>query len=113
PINMLGFVGAGLLRGDHPQSNVEQLASCGGVQPLVIDVRTPAEFQADHIRGAVNRPLDTLRGGLEELPRDRSIVVYCEVGQRGYLATRVLLQHGFNATNLAGGFRTYQAYQLT
>ncbi len=113
PINMLGFVGAGLLRGDHPQSNFEQLAATDGVQSLVIDVRTPAEFQAGHIRGAVNRPLDTLRGGLDDLPRDRSIITYCEVGQRGYLATRVLLQHGFNATNLAGGFRTYEAYQTT
>jgi len=115
PVNMLGFVAAGMLRGDHPQTTVEQLeaSASGHNPPLVIDVRTPEEFQAGHIRGAVNRPIDTLRSGLEELPRDRPMIAYCEVGQRGYLATRVLVQRGFNATNLGGGFRTYEAYRST
>ena len=112
---MLGFVAAGMLRGDHPQTTVEQLVAYTGVDPhpLVVDVRTPEEFQADHIRGAVNRPIDSLRSVSDDLPRDRPIIAYCEVGQRGYLATRILMQRGFDATNLNGGFRTYQAYRAT
>ena len=81
--------------------------------PLILDVRTPVEFNAGHIRGAVNRPLDSLRGMLDELPRERPIVTYCEVGQRGYLATRILLQRGFSVVNLGGGFNTFKAYQAT
>jgi NADPH-dependent 2,4-dienoyl-CoA reductase/sulfur reductase-like enzyme/rhodanese-related sulfurtransferase len=112
PINMAGFVAAGLLAGDHPQALAEDLlaAAPGGAVPFVVDVRTPTEFAAGHIPGAVNVPVDELRSRLGELPRDRPITVYCQVGQRGYLATRVLVQAGFQAANLAGGFRTYQMY---
>jgi NADPH-dependent 2,4-dienoyl-CoA reductase/sulfur reductase-like enzyme/rhodanese-related sulfurtransferase len=108
PINMAGFVAAGLLRGDHPQVNVEDLA--GDDRPFLLDVRTPQEFAAGHIPGAVNVPVDELRGRLDDLPRDRPLAVYCQVGQRGYLATRLLLQAGFRAANVGGGFRTYQMF---
>jgi NADPH-dependent 2,4-dienoyl-CoA reductase/sulfur reductase-like enzyme/rhodanese-related sulfurtransferase len=109
PVNMAGFVAAGLLRGDHPQITVEELAEDRG-QRLLLDVRTQAEFAAGHIAGATNVPLDDLRGRLDELPHDRPIVAYCQVGQRGYLATRVLLQAGFAAVNLSGGYKTYEMY---
>ena len=115
PVNMAGFVAAGLLRGDHPQVNVEavtadakQLPSSPG--PLVLDVRTPAEFASGPMPGAVNIPLDELRQRLEELPRDRPIAVYCQVGQRGYLATRILRQAGFQAANVGGGMKTYRLF---
>jgi NADPH-dependent 2,4-dienoyl-CoA reductase/sulfur reductase-like enzyme/rhodanese-related sulfurtransferase len=115
PVNMLGFVAAGMLRGDHPQATVEQLSENGaaGRRPLLLDVRTSEEFKAGHIPGAVSLPVDELRSRLDELPLDRPIVTYCEVGQRGYLATRILNQSGFDAVNLGGGFRTYQAYRST
>ena len=64
-------------------------------RPFLVDVRTPQEFAPGHIPGAVNIPVDDLRSRLAELPRDREIAVYCQVGQRGYLATRILLQAGF------------------
>ena len=115
PINMLGFVAAGMLRGDHPQTTIEELLAvpAGQARPLVLDVRTPEEFAAGHIPDAVSLPIDELRGRLDELPRDRPIVSYCKVGQRGYLATRILNQSGFSAVNLSGGFQTYLAYQAT
>jgi rhodanese-related sulfurtransferase len=56
---------------------------------------------------AVNIPLGQLRQRLQELPRERDIVVYCGVGQRSYYAARILLQHGYRAHVLSGGFRTY------
>ena len=109
PINMAGFVAGGLLRGDHPQVDVEAvLAAPAGERPFLLDVRTPQEFAAGHIPGAVNIPVDDLRSRLGELPRDREIAAYCQVGQRGYLATRILRQAGFQAVNIGGGYKTYQ-----
>ncbi|MCA9247471.1 MAG: FAD-dependent oxidoreductase, partial [Planctomycetales bacterium] len=92
PINMLGFVGAGLLRGDHPQIDIATLLSADDDnRPALIDVRTPEEFSAGHIPGALNVPLDDLRQRFSTLPQQR-LAVYCQVGMRGYLATRILRQ---------------------
>jgi NADPH-dependent 2,4-dienoyl-CoA reductase/sulfur reductase-like enzyme/rhodanese-related sulfurtransferase len=110
PVNMAGFVAAGLLRGDHPQVGVEELLAAGEERPFLLDVRTPQEFAAGHVPGAVNVPVDELRARLGALPRDLPIVVYCQVGMRGYLALRVLLEAGLRAANLAGGYRTYQMF---
>jgi rhodanese-related sulfurtransferase len=55
--------------------------------------------------------VDDLRSRLGELPRDREIAVYCQVGQRGYLATRILRQAGFVAANVGGGYKTYQLWR--
>ncbi|MBI3411647.1 MAG: FAD-dependent oxidoreductase [Planctomycetes bacterium] len=111
PINMAGFVAGGILRGDHPQVDVDAVLSASpGTRAFLVDVRTSQEFAGGHIPGALNIPVDDLRSRLGELPRDRQIAVYCQVGQRGYLATRVLLQSGFNAVNIGGGFKTYKLF---
>jgi rhodanese-related sulfurtransferase len=114
PINMAGFVAAGLLRGDHPQIDVESVLdrdAATGRRPFLLDVRTPEEFADGHIPGAVNVPLDDLRGRLDELPRDTEIATYCRVGQRGYLAARILLQAGLRAVNIGGGYQTYRLHR--
>jgi NADPH-dependent 2,4-dienoyl-CoA reductase/sulfur reductase-like enzyme/rhodanese-related sulfurtransferase len=111
PINMAGFVAGGLLRGEHPQVDVEAvLAAPESQRPFVLDVRTPKEFAAGFIPGAKNIPIDELRCHLEEIPRDREIAAYCQVGQRGYLATRILIQSGFSASNIGGGYETYRLF---
>ena len=111
PINMAGFVAGGMLRGEHPQVDVEAvLASPPDQRPFVVDVRTPQEFSTGNIAGAVNIPVDDLRSRLGELPRDREIAAYCQVGQRGYLATRILRQKGFSASNIGGGYKTYRLF---
>jgi rhodanese-related sulfurtransferase len=84
------------------------MVSPGRDRFFLLDVRTPQEFEGGHILGAVNIPVDDLRSRLAELPRDRQIAAYCQVGQRGYLATRILRQAGFQAANLGGGYKTYQ-----
>jgi NADPH-dependent 2,4-dienoyl-CoA reductase/sulfur reductase-like enzyme/rhodanese-related sulfurtransferase len=112
PVNMAGFVAAGLLRGDHPQLNVEEvLDGPEGRRPYLLDVRTPKEFAESHIPGAVNIPMEELRRRLGEVPRDREVAAYCQVGQRGYLATRILLQAGFRAANIGGGYKTYRLHR--
>ncbi len=111
PVNMAGFVAAGLLRGEHPQLDVEVVMSADpNERPFLLDVRTSQEFDAGHLPGAVNISVDELRSRLNELPQDRSIAAYCQVGQRGYLATRILLQSGFAAANIGGGFKTYKLF---
>jgi rhodanese-related sulfurtransferase len=108
---MAGFVAGGLLRGDHPQADVEAVVGApADHRPFVLDVRTPQEFAAGHMPDAVNVPVDQLRSRLGELPQDREIAAYCQVGQRGYLATRILRQAGFSAANVGGGYKTYQLH---
>ena len=111
PINMAGFVAAGLLRGDHPQIDVPALLAIPtDQQPLILDVRTADEFAAGHLPKAVSIPVDELRSRLGELPPSREIVAYCQVGQRGYLATRILLQAGRSVRNLSGGYKTWRLF---
>jgi NADPH-dependent 2,4-dienoyl-CoA reductase/sulfur reductase-like enzyme/rhodanese-related sulfurtransferase len=111
PVNMAGFVAGGLIRGDHPQVDVETVVDGHDAsRPFLLDVRSANEFSAGSIPGAVNISVDELRFRLHELPRDRTIIVYCQVGQRGYLATRILLQEGFAAANVGGGYTTYSLF---
>jgi rhodanese-related sulfurtransferase len=104
PINMVGFIASGIIRGDHRQIDLETVE---GGKSLLLDVRTAKEFGDGHIPGAVNIPVDELRRRLGELPRDREIAAYCQVGQRGHVATRLLEQSGFVAANISGGYKTY------
>lgn len=77
---------------------------------LLLDVRTPEEFELGSIPGASNIPNTRLRERLAEVPRDREIVIYCGVGIRGYLAERILRENGFERVgNLAGGWKTWKA----
>jgi len=111
PVNMLGFVASGLVRGEHPQLDLDAvLALPESLRPLLLDVRTAGEYELGTIPGAINVPVDELRQRLGELPRDRPIAAFCQVGQRGYLATRILLQNGFDVRNLGGGYKTYRLF---
>ena len=77
-----------------------------------MDTRTKAEFEGGTIPGAVNFPLDSLREEMEKLPKNREIDVFCQIGLRGYLASRILLQSGFSRVrNLSGGYRLWKQLQ--
>ena len=106
PVNLAGMIAANILRGDHPYARWEGLEDSDA---LLVDVRRPAEYAQGHVKGALNLPLEQLRERVGELPRDRQIWVYCRVGQRGYYATRLLVQLGLDVENLLGGILTYQA----
>lgn len=108
PVNFAGMVAANFLRGDLPMADWKNLLP---ESATLVDVRDPDEFAEGHIPGARNLPLGELRGRLGELPRDRELWLYCQVGLRGYIAARLLLQHGFKAKNLSGGYRTYGMIQ--
>jgi len=106
PINMAGFVAGNLLKGDVQIRHADELAE--GDEEL-IDVRAPEEHAEGSIPGSRNIPLDELRDRLAELPLERPLVVYCQVGLRGYVAARILEQHGYAVHNLSGGYTTYRA----
>jgi len=112
PVNMAGFVAAGVLRDDQPIVHATELAAPAEGR-MLLDVRTPPEFAAGHIPSAINIPVDELRDRLAELPAQATIVTYCKVGQRGYMATRILRQHGFAARNLSGGYTTWTLFNPT
>jgi rhodanese-related sulfurtransferase len=107
PINMAGMIAANALRGDAPLVHWQQLNELG--DRLLLDVRNPGEFESGYVPGAINIPLPQLREHLSELDPKREIWVYCQVGQRGYYATRLLRLNDFQAYNLSGGYKTYQA----
>ena len=108
PINMAGFVASGVLRGDQPICHVNAInAEDHG---FLLDVRTEREFRDGSIPGAVNVPLEKLRERTSEIPAGQMIICYCQVGQRGYMATRLLRQKGFEAFNLSGGYTTWTRF---
>ncbi len=72
--------------------------------PVLIDTRTPQEFECGHVDWARNFPLDELRDHLGDLPADRRLIVYCHSGLRSYIACRLLSQEGFDCVNVAGGY---------
>lgn len=110
PVNMAGFLGTNLLKGDvvfwYPEDFPARTAD-----GTLLDVRSPQEYETWHIPGAINIPLGKLRGSLDRLPRDRHVYVYCKVGFRSYLAYRFLGQHGFGKlATLAGGTLTFCSF---
>ena len=107
PLNVAAFVGLNDLSGFSPLITAARLREelAGGQPPLVVDVRNLNEYEASHLRGALHLPLDELRFRLEEVPRDRSLVVHCRSGYRSHLALRILKQNGFQQVrNLTGGY---------
>ncbi|MBD2208607.1 FAD-dependent oxidoreductase [Nostoc linckia FACHB-104] len=106
PVNVAGMIAANNLHQDAPLAHWEYLPKFDGI---LLDVRGVNEFEAGHVEGAINIPLPELRQRMSELPAEKEIWVYCQVGQRGYYATRALRLNDFHAYNLSGGFKTYQA----
>lgn len=108
PVNMLGYIADNLLTGLSSSvqwSDIEELKAQG--VPL-IDVRTESEFARGHIPGALNIPVDQLRERMNEIPMGK-VVVSCQVGQRGHTAAMLLREHGYDASNLDGGYRTWSS----
>lgn len=107
PVNIAGFTASNILQNNCKIFHWNEVDSINKDIGVLLDVREQVEFQLGTINGAVNIPLDGLRGRLHELPKDKTIFVFCQVGLRGYLASRILTQNGFEARNLSGGLKTY------
>ncbi|MGW0041779.1 FAD-dependent oxidoreductase [Rhodococcus sp. NPDC003348] len=108
PVNMLGYIADNLRSGTAATVQWHELPAALDAGAALVDVRTPEEFAAGSIPGAVNIELDALRGRADELPAGE-LVVTCQVGQRGHTAARILRQLGRDVRNLDGGYRTWSA----
>jgi rhodanese-related sulfurtransferase len=108
PVNYAGFVAGNVIDGDVTICHVDDVLEPGSDQVL-LDVRMPKELEKGTIPGAVNIPVDDLRERLGELPKDKEILAFCQVGLRGYLAWRILTHNGYRCRNLSGGYKTYRA----
>ncbi|WP_288359739.1 FAD-dependent oxidoreductase [uncultured Bacteroides sp.] len=110
PVALAGYVAEDIIIGKTNPIYWRELRDIEIENKFLLDVRTPDEFALGTLPGAVNIPLDELRDRLTELPKDRMIYTFCAVGLRGYLAYRILTQHGFEKVrNLSGGLKTYRA----
>lgn len=109
PVNMAGYVASNIMDGEleHVQwHEIDEIVANGG---LLIDVRESMEREFGYIEGSQNISLNDLRNRLDELPKDQIIYVSCQVGLRGYLASRILKNHGFKVKNVDGGWKTYSS----
>jgi NADPH-dependent 2,4-dienoyl-CoA reductase/sulfur reductase-like enzyme/rhodanese-related sulfurtransferase len=106
PVNFAGFVAANALRGDVALCHVEDMLNPSDAQKI-LDVRTEREVSFGTIPGAHNIPVDELRSRIDRLSKEVEWLVLCQVGLRGYLACRILKQHGFKCRNLTGGYKTW------
>ncbi len=112
-VNMAGFVASNVLRGDMPLWHWHDIDKIKADNSFILDVRTTGEFQVGTIDGAVNISDLKLRNRLDEVPKDRNIYVFCEVGFRAYLSTRFLSQMGYNVKNLTGGYKLFKIAKAT
>lgn len=110
PVNMAGYVASNTLMGHHPIIQWYEIQELDKENTILLDTRTREEYSMGTIPGSINIPVDELRQNLDRLAdyKDKEVVVYCRSGQRSYIATRILLQKGFNKVrNLSGGYLTW------
>ena len=110
PVNMAGFVAENIKNGVVKQFYYEDISALREREDVILlDTRTPFEYIRGRADGFINIPLDDLRERVGELDKSKKIYVMCQSGLRSYLATRILMQNGFDAYNFAGGFRLYSS----
>ena len=107
PINIAGFMAGNILRGDVKSIDWNEIDSLDMSKNILVDVRNPEELAIGMIEGTLNIPLGELRQRMNEIPHSKRVVIYCQVGKRGYVAARILEQNGYDVINLNGGYKTY------
>jgi NADPH-dependent 2,4-dienoyl-CoA reductase/sulfur reductase-like enzyme/rhodanese-related sulfurtransferase len=109
PVNIAGYVASNIQNGSMRIFHWHDADRIDLSRSILLDVRTEAEFKKGSLTGAINIPLDSLRDRLDELDKNKPVFVFCQVGLRGYIASRILMQKGFNQVfNLSGGYRLYK-----
>lgn len=104
PVNILGMHADNILKGFVKPAFIEDIGNA-----MLIDIRSKAEFERETINGAVNIFTPELRERYKELPRDKKIILFCNTGFQSYVASRILIQRGFdNVYSLAAGITLYK-----
>ncbi|MBU5591404.1 FAD-dependent oxidoreductase [Clostridium sp. MSJ-4] len=112
PANMAGFIAENVLEGRVDTINLEELEEFTENEKILLDVRDEVEVDNGSIDKAINIPVNSLRSRINELDKDKEIWVYCQVGLRGYIASRILSQNGFKVKNLTGGYKSKKASEF-
>ncbi|GKU27078.1 DsrE/DsrF/DrsH-like family protein [Clostridium folliculivorans] len=107
PANMIGFIAQNDLRGLADLYSLDELKDLDKDNTILLDVRDELEVENGSIEGALNIPVNSLRERMNELDKAKEILVYCAVGLRGYVASRMLSQNGFKVKNLTGGYKSF------
>lgn len=108
PVNMAGFIAENIKNGVIKQFYYEDLAYLRERDDVILlDTRTTYEYMQGAAEGFINIPLDDLRERISELDKTKKIYVMCQSGLRSYLASRILMQNGFDVYNFVGGYRLY------
>ena len=114
PVNQAGYVAENIITGRLKNINWKEVSQLHAPNICLLDVRTPEEHALGHIEGSLNIEVDKIRERMDEIPRDKKIIIYCGVGIRGYFACRILMQNGFEEVyNLSGGYKTYEHTRIT
>ncbi|MGO2082337.1 FAD-dependent oxidoreductase [Vagococcus sp.] len=108
PVNMAGYAGLNLMEGLSKGVQWHELEKELSEGKVLLDVRTDNEVTSGQFKEAIHLPLNQLRARMNELEKEKTYVISCHSGQRSYIAERMLVQHGFKAKNLDGGFALYQ-----
>jgi len=103
PVNMLGYISENIISGLIKTAQWSEVNDYQDRGFQLLDVRNPVEFLAGSLPGAINIPVDEIRERYSEIT-NHNLLVTCQVGQRGHVATVLLNQLGFNAINLDGGY---------
>lgn len=107
PVNILGMAAENLLFGLFKPAYYEDIEGA-----FVIDVRTPDMYSSNNIKGAINIPLAELRKRYSEIPKDKKVILICNTGYTSYLASRILIQKGFNNVySFMAGIKLYDEIQ--
>ncbi len=112
PVNMAGYVAQNVLAGRSHIATWEEVEEMKPEDYILLDVRTELEYENGHLEGAINIPLDSLRQKMGVLDPNKTIVEYCQVGLRGYMADRILSQEGFKVLNITGGYKSFISRHL-
>lgn len=110
PVSQAGYNAENIMKGLFLPLSPYKFHEWSHSDSCLLDVRTPDEYSLNAIDGSVNIELDQIRNRLDEIPREKNLYIFCGVGLRGYVATRILKQHGFEKVyNLSGGLKVYQS----
>lgn len=110
PVNMAGFVAENTLDGLVDNVSFDDYEKNFNKETMILlDVRDEVEVMNGAMEGGIHIPLNDLRKKMSELDKDKLIYIYCQVGLRGYVASRLLNQYGFRTKNITGGFKLYNA----
>ena len=107
PVNMFGYLADSIMNGDVKTIDFKEIDKLDKKNSVILDIREEFELVLGAMENSIHIPLGDLRKRINEVPKDKTIYTLCQVGQRGYVASRILAKKGYNVVNIDGGMKTY------